>query len=317
MILGTSELDVSRIGLGGNTFGWTCDEQTSHAVLDAYTAAGGSFIDTADGYSAWADGNTGGESESIIGSWLARRGHDDDLVIATKVSTKPDRSGLAPDNVRRAVDESLSRLGTETIDLYYAHYDDSSVPLEETVAVFEEIRRAGKIRYIGLSNYSPDRITQWVGIADAVGWDRPVVLQPHYNLVHRDDVEGPGNRGEVAADLGMGLVPYFSLAAGFLTGKYRRGEEPTGARSSAVAGYLTEACFNVVDALESVAAAHDVHPAAVALAWLRERPGVVSPLASARSVEQLGPITDALTLELSVEETAWLTALSDAAHEAR
>ena len=316
MILGTSDLDVSRIGLGSNTFGWTCDAQTSHAILDAYTAAGGSFIDTADGYSAWADGNTGGESESIIGSWIARRGHDD-VVIATKVSTKPDRSGLAPDNVRHAVDESLSRLGTETIDLYYAHYDDPNVPLEETVAVFEEIRRAGKIRYIGLSNYSPERLSRWVEIADAEGWARPVALQPHYNLVHRGDVEGAGNRGEAAAELGMGLVPYFSLAAGFLTGKYRRGEEPTGARSSAVAGYLTEACFNVVDALGSVAAAHDAHPAAVALAWLRERPGVVSPLASARTVEQLGPITDALTLELSAEETAWLTALSDAAHEAR
>ena len=313
MILGTSELDVSRIGLGGNTFGWTCDEQTSHAVLDAYAAAGGSFIDTADGYSAWADGNTGGESESIIGSWLARRGHDDDLVIATKVSTKPDRSGLAPDNVRRAVDESLSRLGTETIDLYYAHYDDPSVPLEETVAVFEEIRRAGKIRYIGLSNYSPDRITQWVGIADAVGWDRPVALQPDYNLVHRDDVEGPGNRGEVAADLGMGLVPYFSLAAGFLTGKYRRGEVVDGDRAGMVADYRRPECYDVVDAVTRVAEAHGVEPAAVALAWLRDRPGVTAPLASARNLTQLRPIVDAVSLELSDEETRALTRVSDAA----
>lgn len=226
MKLGSSDLDVSRMGLGGNVFGWTADEETSRRVLDAYTGEGGNFIDTADGYSAWADGNAGGESETIIGSWLRKRGRRDDVVIATKVSTKPDRAGLAPDNVRTALGESLARLRTDYVDLYYAHFDDPDTPLEETVAVFEELRAAGKTRYVALSNYDPRRIEQWCAIAESMGAQAPVALQPHYNLLHRGDVEGPGNRGETAAAHDMGLVPYFSLAAGFLTGKYRRARRP-------------------------------------------------------------------------------------------
>lgn len=313
MKLGTSDLDVSRIGLGGNTFGWTSDEATSHAVLDAYVAGGGSLIDTADGYSAWAPGNKGGESETIIGSWLRSRGSRDDVVIATKVSTKPDRAGLAADNVRLALDESLARLGTDHVDLYYAHFDDEATPLEETVEVFEELRRAGKTRYVAVSNYTPERLEQWCGIAQEHGWELPVALQPHYNLLHRGDVEGAGNRGEVAQRHGMGLIPYFSLAAGFLTGKYHQGEDVSGARKDMVSSYLRPECFAVVDAVREIASAHGTEPAAVSLAWLRDRPGVVAPLASARTVEQLTPILQALTLELSAEETDRLTALSDAA----
>lgn len=313
MKLGTSDLDVSRIGLGGNTFGWTSDEATSHAVLDAYVAGGGSLIDTADGYSAWAPGNKGGESETIIGSWLRARGSRDDVVIATKVSTKPDRAGLAADNVRLALDESLARLGIDHVDLYYAHFDDEATPLEETVEVFEELRRAGKTRYVAVSNYTPERLEQWCGIAQEHGWALPVALQPHYNLLHRGDVEGAGNRGEVAQRHGMGLIPYFSLAAGFLTGKYHEGGDVSGARKDMVSSYLRPECFAVVDAVREIAAAHGTEPAAVSLAWLRDRPGVVAPLASARTVEQLTPILQALTLELSAEETDRLTALSDAA----
>lgn len=312
MRLGDSDLDVSRIGLGGNVFGWTADEAASHALLDAYVGAGGTLIDTADGYSAWAPGNKGGESETIIGTWIARRGHHDDVTIATKVATKPDRKGLAPATIRAALDESLARLGVDAIDLYYAHFDDPDTPLEQTVAAFEEARAAGKIRYIGLSNYTPERINQWCRLADEQGAARPVALQPHYNLLHRGDVEGPGNRGEVAAAHHLGLVPYFSLAAGFLTGKYTRGAAPTGERAGMVADYLREECFDVVDAVVEVAGAHGVEPAAVALAWLRERPGVVAPLASARNTHQLASITQALTLELSAEETERLTRLSDA-----
>lgn len=313
MKLGSSDLDVSRIGLGGNTFGWTSDEGTSHEVLDAYLAGGGNFVDTADGYSAWADGHVGGESESVIGSWLDARGRREDVVIATKVATKPDRKGLAPDNVRTALRESLQRLHTDHVDLYYAHFDDPETPLEETVAAFEELRSEGLTRYVAVSNYTPARLAEWLEIADSHGYEPPVALQPHYNLLHRGDVEGPGNHGEVAERAGMGLVPYFSLAAGFLTGKYHEGEAVTSERAGMVSAYLNAPCFAAVEVLREVAQAHDVQPAAVALAWLRDRPGVVAPLASARNVEQLSPILAALSLELSPEETEQLTAASDEA----
>ncbi|WP_315583039.1 aldo/keto reductase [Actinomyces viscosus] len=308
-----ADLQVSPIGLGGNVFGWTADEATSFEVLDAYLDAGGNLIDTADGYSYWAPGNSGGESETVIGGWLASRPVRDRIVLATKVSTKPDRPGLSADNIRLALDESLSRLRTDVVDIYYAHFDDESVPLEETVVAFEEARRAGRIRHVGLSNYTPERIRQWFAIADSEGCARPIVLQPHYNLLHRDDVEGSGGRGQVAAELGMGLMPYFALAAGFLTGKYRRGEVISGDRAGMVADYQRPECYDVVDVLVQVAANHGVEPAAVALAWLRDRPGVTAPLASARHLSQLRSILDALTLELSDEETRALTRVSDAA----
>ena len=309
-----ADLRISPIGLGGNVFGWTADESTSFEVLDAYLHAGGNLIDTADGYSYWTPGNSGGESETVIGSWLASRPARDRIVLATKVSTKPDRPGLSTDNIRLALEESLLRLRTDVVDIYYAHFDDESTPLEETVAAFEEARRAGRIRHVGLSNYTPERIRQWFAIADSQGSARPIVLQPHYNLLHRDDVEGSGGRGQVAAELGMGMMPYFALAAGFLTGKYRRGEVIDGDRAGMVADYQQPECYDVVDVVTQVAANHGVEPAAVALAWLRDRPGVVAPLASARNLKQLRPIVDALTLELSDEETRALTRVSDAAH---
>ena len=309
-----ADLRISPIGLGGNVFGWTADESTSFEVLDAYLHAGGNLIDTADGYSYWAPGNSGGESETVIGSWLASRPARDRIVLATKVSTKPDRPGLSTDNIRLALEESLLRLRTDVVDIYYAHFDDESTPLEETVAAFEEARRAGRIRHVGLSNYTPERIRQWFAIADSQGSARPIVLQPHYNLLHRDDVEGSGGRGQVAAELGMGMMPYFALAAGFLTGKYRRGEVIDGDRAGMVADYQQTECYDVVDVVTQVAANHGVEPAAVALAWLRDRPGVVAPLASARNLKQLRPIVDALTLELSDEQTRALTRVSHAAH---
>ncbi|WP_103064392.1 aldo/keto reductase [Actinomyces qiguomingii] len=309
--LGNSELHVSAIGLGGNVFGWTADEDTSHRILDAYVNGGGNFIDTADGYSHWAPGHVGGESEAVIGSWLRTRGRRDEVVIATKVSTKPDRKGLAASNIRAAIDESLSRLGTDHVDLYYAHFDDMDTPLEETVAAFEEVRAAGKTRYVALSNYTPDRVEEWCAIAAANDFAPAVALQPHYNLVHRQDVEGPGNRGEVAVTHHLGLVPYFSLASGFLTGKYRPGRDSGSARGSWIADYLRAEYFSVLEVVREVAVAHDAAPAAVALAWLRDRPGVVSPLASARTLEQLGPILHALSLELDPEETLALTRASD------
>ena len=308
-----ADLQVSPIGLGGNVFGWTADDAASFQVLDSYLDAGGNLIDTADGYSYWAPGNAGGESETIIGDWLASRPVRDRIVLATKVSTKPGRLGLSTDNIRLALAESLNRLRTNVIDIYYAHFDDESTPLEETVTAFEEARQSSRIRYVGLSNYTPERIRQWFSIADAHGYARPIVLQPHYNLLHRDDVEGSGNRGQVAAELGMGLMPYFALAAGFLTGKYRRGDVIDGDRAGMVADYRRPECYDVVDAVTRVAEAHGVEPAAVALAWLRDRPGVTAPLASARNLTQLRPIVDAMSLELSDEETRALTRVSDAA----
>ena len=308
-----ADLRISPIGLGGNVFGWTADETTSFQVLDAYLDGGGNLVDTADGYSYWAPGNSGGESETVIGAWLASRPVRERVVLATKVSTKPDRPGLSADNIRRALEESLSRLRTDVVDIYYAHFDDESTPLEETVGAFEEARLAGRIRHVGLSNYTPERIRQWFAIADAHGYARPIVLQPHYNLLHRDDVEGPGLRGQVAAELGMGLMPYFALAAGFLTGKYRRGEPVDGDRAGMVSDYQRPECYDVVDTVVQVAADHGVEPAAVALSWLRDRPGVTAPLASARNLRQLAPIVDALSLELSEEETRALTQVSDAA----
>jgi len=312
--VGASDLNVSPIGLGGNVFGWTADQATSHRILDAYVDAGGNLIDTADGYSHWAPGHHGGESETVIGNWLRSRGRRDDVVIATKVSTKPDRTGLAVENIYSAIDESLDRLQTDYVDLYYAHFDDGDTPLEETVAAFEEVRLAGKTRHVALSNYTPDRVDEWCAIAAANDFAPPIALQPHYNLVHRQDVEGPGNRGEVAAAHHMGLVPYFSLASGFLTGKYRPGAEPESARGAWVRDYLHPEFFAVVDVVREVAAAHAVAPAAVALAWLRDRPGVVCPLASARTSSQLAPILEALSLALEPEETAALTRVSDLAH---
>ncbi|WP_127842050.1 aldo/keto reductase [Actinomyces wuliandei] len=308
-----ADLDVGPLGLGGNVFGWTADEATSHAVLDAFVGAGGRLIDTADGYSHWAPGHVGGESESVIGSWLESRGCRDDVVIATKVSTKPGREGLAPANIRRALEESLERLGTDVVDLYYAHFDDPDTPLEETISTFEDLRRSGLVRYIGLSNYTPRRIEQWMLTASRLGCAAPVALQPHYNLLHRSEVEGVGGRGEVAASYGMALLPYFPLAAGFLTGKYRRGQVTDGDRAAMVSGYLCEECFAVVDVLTDIGDRHGVEPAAVALAWLRGRPGVTASLPSARNLDQLRAILPALSLELDEEESRLLTQVSDAA----
>jgi aryl-alcohol dehydrogenase-like predicted oxidoreductase/2-polyprenyl-3-methyl-5-hydroxy-6-metoxy-1,4-benzoquinol methylase len=215
--IGTSDLDVFPLALGGNVFGWTADRDESFAVLDAYRAGGGDFIDTADSYSAWKDGNVGGESETIIGQWLASR-RPDDVVVATKVSQHPQFRGLSASNVRAAAEASLGRLGVETIDLYYAHFDDADTPLEETVAAFGQLVADGLVRYTAVSNYSADRIREWVRIARGLGVAEPVAVQPHYNLVHR---ETESDIVPAAQELGLSLVPYFALAKGFLTGKYR------------------------------------------------------------------------------------------------
>jgi aryl-alcohol dehydrogenase-like predicted oxidoreductase len=307
--IGTSDLDVFPLALGGNTFGWTSDEATSHTVLDAFVASGGNFVDTADGYSSWVPGNSGGESETIIGSWFAARGNRDSVVLGTKVSQHPDFQGLGGANVLAAADASLARLGTDYIDLYYAHFDDAATPLEETASAFNDLVVAGKVRNIAVSNYTADRVAEWFRIAERNGFALPVALQPHYNLVHRQPFES--EFAAIVAEKQLGVVPYYALASGFLTGKYRSADDfGKSPRGGGMAALLNENGLGVLAALDSVASAHGVPVASVALAWLRTRPGIVAPLASARTTEQLPDLIASATLELTSDETAALDAAS-------
>ena len=301
--IGRSDLDVFPLCLGANVFGWTADRDESFRILDAFHGGGGNFIDTADSYSAWVPGNTGGDSERIIGEWLAAR-RPANVIIATKVSQHPDFRGLAPKNVRAAAEASLKRLGVDTIDLYYAHYDDETVPLEETVAAFGDLVTDGLVRHTAVSNYSADRIREWVGCASAAGSALPVAVQPHYNLVHRNTVEE--SIVPVAEEFGLGLVPYYALASGFLTGKYRSADVPdaadTSPRAKGAAKYATPEGLAIVDALESIGAAHGASIATTALAWLRAQPTVAAPIASASRADQVADLLAAGTLELSAAE---------------
>jgi aryl-alcohol dehydrogenase-like predicted oxidoreductase len=307
--IGSSSLDVFPLALGGNTFGWTSDEETSVAVLDAFTASGGDFVDTADVYSAWAPGNGGGESETILGRWMTARGNRDQLVIGTKVSQHPEFPGLSAANIRAAAAASLTRLGTDRIDLYWAHFDDAATPLEETVAAFDALVTAGTVRYVGLSNYSAARVSEWIDIATRTGAALPVALQPHYNLVHRRQYEA--ELAPVVEANGLGVVPYYGLASGFLTGKYRSSQDAEGkARGGAVAEYLTDAGFALIAALDEIAAAHDTTVTAAGLAWLESRPGVVAPIASARTPEQLPELMASASVTLTTEELATLDEVS-------
>ena len=305
--LGSSGLDVSTLCLGTNVFGWTADEAASHAVLDAYVAGGGDFIDSADVYSAWIDGNRGGESETIIGTWLAQHpGRRDDLVIATKGSQLAPNTGLGRDAILAAADASLRRLQTDRIDLYWAHYDDPSTPLEETLAAYGELIDAGKVRAIGASNHSAPRLAEALALAEREGLPRYAALQPHYNLVEREEYET--TLASVVAEHDVAVVPYFALAKGFLTGKYRPGGAAVDSpRAGAASAYLERGGAAVLDALDDVAAAHDTTVAAIALAWLAAQPHVVSPIASARTVAQLRDLLPVNTITLTGDEVARLT----------
>jgi len=303
-VIGSSDLDVFPLGLGGNTFGWTSDQVTSFAVLDAYVAGGGNLIDTADSYSAWVPGNAGGESETIIGEWTAARRNRDSVIIATKVDRHPQFRGLSRSNVLAAADASLSRLRTDRIDLYYVHYDDPDVPVAEAAGVFSELRKAGKIRYVGLSNFTAPRLREWFTVSAAEGFAPPVALQPHYNLVERAAYET--SLAPVAAEFGLGVLPYYALASGFLAGKYRSASDHAGAaRQPGATRYLTSPTGPaVLAALDAIVANRGgaVPPATVALAWLRSRPNVVAPLASARTVDQLPALLASATLDLTADE---------------
>ncbi|MCW2935916.1 MAG: yhdN 2 [Actinomycetia bacterium] len=313
-LIGNSDLDAYPLSLGGNTFGWTTDEEQSFAVLDAYAAAGGNFIDSADSYSAWAPGHSGGESETIIGAWVKARGNRDQVIVATKVSQHPRFRGLKAANIAAACEASLERLQADHIDLYYAHYDDASTPLEETVGAFGELQRAGKVRYVGVSNYTGARLREWIAAAQAGGWPLPVALQPQYNLVARQPYEA--DLAPVVAEYGLGVAPYFALAAGFLTGKYRTPQDLQGPARGQMAGrYFSPAGLTVVSAMDQVAAAHGVQLASVAIAWLLAKPGIVAPIASATSPAQLGDLITGATLKLTADEVAALDDASAAVAE--
>ncbi|CAM5635331.1 NADP-dependent aryl-alcohol dehydrogenase [Streptomyces spiroverticillatus] len=308
--LGNSGLDVFPLALGGNVFGWTADRDQSFAVLDAYVAGGGNFVDSADVYSAWVPGNEGGESETVLGAWLAARGNRDEVVVATKVGAHPSFKGLSATNIKAAAEESLRRLGTDHIDLYYTHFDDPTVPVEEIVTALDQLVRDGKVRAVAASNITPDRLRESLDFAEREGLAKYSALQPHYNLVSRDTYEG--ELQEVASQAGLAAVPYYALASGFLTGKYRvGGESVQSQRAEGAAKHLeTERGRKVLAALDEVAQAHNAEIASVALAWLASRPTVVAPIASARTVEQLPALLAVADLTLTDAELSKLTVAS-------
>jgi aryl-alcohol dehydrogenase-like predicted oxidoreductase len=310
--LGNSPLSIAPLALGGNVFGWTADEKRSFELLDAFVDAGFNLIDTADVYSAWAPGNRGGESETIIGRWLQRSGKRDKIVIATKVAKWVEHPGLSPMNILQAVEGSLQRLQTDHIDLYFAHQDDADVPMAETLGAFGRLIEAGKVRAIGASNFTADRFADALDVSKQNHLPRYEVLQPEYNLVSRVDYEKdfePLIRRE-----NIGVISYYGLASGFLSGKYRSAADlaRSSARGGAVKKYLNPHGLQILAALDAVAAEQGATTAQVALAWLIARPGLTAPIASATSVEQLNELFGAAKLQLTDNQIAALDLASAA-----
>lgn len=303
-----THLDVFPLNLGGNTFGWTSDRDASFKVLDEFVAAGGNFIDTADLYSVWAEGHEGGESETVIGEWLAARGNRDQVIIATKVGGLPTRPGLSEDNVEAALDESLKRLQTDHVDIYYAHYDDENVTIIDQVRHAHSLVESGRVKHLALSNFSPERMREWFETAKAEGLTVPVAIQPQYNLIHRKDYE-QGYR-PIAEEFDAAVFPFFALASGVLTGKYRSKADIEGkARQGFAEDLITEEALKVVNAVTETAEAHSVEPATVSLAWLLAK-GVTAPVASASNVDQLPALIAAADLQLTNDEVQQLDTAS-------
>ncbi len=305
--IGDSGITVAPFALGGNVFDWTADEAASFAVIDAFVDGGGNMIDTADVYSAWVPGHKGGESEALIGRWLKRNpGKREKVVIATKVGFS---AGLAPELIERACDASLERLGVEAIDLYYQHKDDENVPLESSLGAFESLREQGKIRAIGISNFTADRVDEAVETARRCGYMPPVALQPWYNLVERERFEG--ELRDAAIRNGLGVFPYYSLANGFLTGKYRcKADVSKSVRGDRTARYLEGNGLRVLAALDEIAEETGAALATISLAWLMAQPAVTAPIASATSVGQLKELTAAMHVTLTLDQIARLDAAS-------
>ena len=305
--LGRSGFLVSPLALGGNVFGWTADEPTSFALLDAFVEGGGNLIDTADAYSRWVPGHQGGESESIIGKWIARRGRHDDVIIATKVGSDMGRGNkiLKKDYIVEMVEHSIKRLQVDALDLYQSHWDDENTPLEETLGAYEQLLRQGKVKAIGASNLTASRLKHALEVSAAHKLPRYEVLQPHYNLADRASFEGELQALCVREEIGV--ITYFSLAAGFLTGKYRSADDfSKSPRGGGMKKYLNTRGMKILDALDRVAKRLDATPTSVSLAWLMARPGVTAPIASATSVAQLRDLLHATELKLDAEATRTL-----------
>lgn len=302
-------IDAFPIGLGSNTFGWTADAVTSLAILDAYREAGGNLIDTADVYSVWASGNSGGEAEALIGRWVAASGARSEVILASKVSGHPNHPGLSSTNIKDGVERSLERLRTDYLDIYFAHYDDPSTPIVESAAAFSELVDQGLVRHVGLSNLPAPRIREWLDIAMSEGLAVPTVLQPNYNLLNREAFET--TLLPIVEQYRLTVMPYFGLASGFLTGKYRNESEVARSpRSAFLAPYANAVGFALVEVLIEIAVEVDAAPATVALAWLRQQAGVTTPLASVSRVDQLDTLIAAASLKLSPEALSRLSEAS-------
>jgi aryl-alcohol dehydrogenase-like predicted oxidoreductase len=300
-----TDLVVHPLCLGGNVFGWTADEKQSHDVLNAYASHGGNFIDTADVYSEWKEGNKGGESETIIGTWLKSQDRSK-FVIATKVAKLSTRPGLRPENIIAACNDSLKRLQTDYIDIYYSHHDDADVPMAETLGAYAQLISEGKVRHIAASQHTGARLQEVLNISKEQGLPSYIALQDQYNLMERKPFES--EQQEVLATNGLSALPFFSLARGFLSGKYRKGVAVDSVRADGVKGYQDEKGWGVVAALDEIAKAHNSSVSAIALAWLRSNPQVSTPIASARTVEQLIELMSEVFL--STEEIAKLARIS-------
>jgi aryl-alcohol dehydrogenase-like predicted oxidoreductase len=316
--LGNSGLEVSPLAFGGNVFGWTVDEPASFQLLDAFVDSGFDLVDTADIYSKWAPGNKGGESETIIGKWLKRSGKREKVIIATKLGSEMgrDKKGLSRRYIFQAVENSLARLQTDHIDLYQAHTDDVQTPLEETLEAFTELVRQGKVRAIGASNYSAERLSDALKISEERGLARYESLQPLYNLYDRAEYEA--KLEPLCLEKGLGVIPYFSLASGFLTGKYRsEADVSKSARAQMVKKYLNERGFRILAALDQVAKQYNSTPGKVSLAWLIARPSITAPIASATNLGQLNDLIEATELRLDESSIELLNGASEASVEAR
>ncbi len=297
--VGQSDLEVSPFNFGGNVFGWTLDEKTSFEILDAFVEAGFDFVDTADSYSHWANNGVGGQSETIIGKWMKERGNRDDIILATKVG-----SGVGTENtnssrahILKTADESLKRLQTDYIDLYYTHYDDGKTPVEETLAAYDELIKAGKVRNIAVSNITPERLIESLKVSEENNLPKYQALQPLYNLVERKGYET--DFAPIVEEYGLSVFPYYALASGFLSGKYRSDADfGKSVRGKGLAKYMNEKGMRILKALEEISEKHDTVPAAVALAWLSAQPYVGAPIASATSITQLKQILSSTTLQL-------------------
>jgi len=309
--LGTTEFMVTPLAFGGNVFGWTADEAMSFRLLDAFVEAGGNLIDTADAYSRWVTGHTGGESETIIGRWIARRGRHDDVVIATKVGSDMGlgKKYLGRDYILRAAEDSLRRLQVDAIDLYQSHWDDETTPFEETLEAYARLMKDGKVKAIGASNLNASRLAQALAVSDARHLPRYATLQPHYNLLERASFEGALQ--DLCVHEGIGVITYFSLASGFLTGKYRsQADLGKSARGAGMAKHFHDRGHRILQALDDTSERLSATPAQVALAWLMTRPAIAAPIASATNLEQLSDLMASLSLTLDAKALETLDAAS-------